>query len=161
MAKKIDPINKKNYGAVSANIIVADIKAAISFYTKAFGFEKRSIMTGPNRKPIHAELALRGTTLLLSPENPQRSNAKTMGGSPISLYLLVEDVDKVFAKAVKLGATASGAVQDMFWGDRSGTVVDPDGVSWMIATHTSEPTPEEMAKGMKAMMAQMSSASGA
>jgi len=135
-------------------MIVADIKAAVSFYQKAFGFEKRGIMTGPDGKPIHAELTLRGTTLMLGPEMPEMGgrSAKTLGGSPVTLYLLVEDVDKVVAKAVKLGATPKGPVMDMFWGDRSGTVVDPDGNSWMIGTHMAEPTPQEMKKAMKAMM---------
>ena len=70
MAKKIDPLNKKQYGAVSAMLTVSDITAAVAFYQKAFGFTKRGIMNGPDGKPIHAELTLRGTTLMLGPENP-------------------------------------------------------------------------------------------
>ena len=69
---KIDPLNKKQYGAVTAMLTVADIKAAASFYQKAFGFSNRGIMKGPDGKPMHAELALRGTTLMLGPENPDR-----------------------------------------------------------------------------------------
>ncbi len=153
MAKKIDPLNKKLYSAVSTMLIVNDIKAAMSFYQKALGFVKRGMMNGPDGKPIHAELTLRGTTLMLSPEMPQRNvrSAKTMGGSPVTLYLTAEDADKVVAKAVKLGATQQGPVMDMFWGDRCGTIVDPDGNTWMISTHVSEPTPQEMKKAMKAM----------
>jgi PhnB protein len=163
MAKKIDPLNKKTYGAVSAVLTVSDIKAAVSFYTKAFGFTKRSIMNGPDRKPMHATLTLRDTTLMLGPENVQRGNpsAKTLGGSPATLYLTTENADKMVAKAVKLGATVKMPVSDMFWGDRCGTILDPDGNSWMIATHISEPTPQEMAKAMKAMFAQASSAPAA
>jgi PhnB protein len=154
MPKKIDPLNKKNYGAVTVMLTVADVKAAVSFYQKAFGFAKRGIMNGPDGKPIHAELALRGTTLMLGPENPQHGarTAKSIGGSPAGLYLLAEDVDKVVAKAVKLGATPKGPVMDMFWGDRVGTIVDPDGISWMVATHKAEPTPAEMKKAMAEMM---------
>ena len=70
MAKKIDPLNKKQYGAVSAMLTVSDVTAALSFYQKAFGFSKRGIMNGPDGKPMHAELTLRGTTLMLRPENP-------------------------------------------------------------------------------------------
>ena len=156
MPKKIDPLNRKNYGAVSVNLNVADIKAAVSFYQKAFGFAKRGIMNGPDGKPIHAELTLRGTTLMLSPENPQRGarSAKTMGGSPVSLYLLTENADKTFAKALKLGATSVMPVTDMFWGDRSGTITDPEGNNWMIGTHIEEPTPQEMKKKMKQQMGQ-------
>src|SRR5450755_3621980 len=117
MPKKIDPLNRKQYGAVTAVLVVTDIKAAVRFYQKALGFAKRGIMNGPGGKPIHAELTLRGTTLMLGPEDPSRNarSAKTIGGSPATLYLTVEDVDKVFAKAVKLGATPIMPVADMFW----------------------------------------------
>ena len=156
MAKKIDPLNKKNYGAVSAMLSVSDVKAAVAFYQKAFGFAKRGVMNGPDGKPIHAELTLRGTTLMLGPENPARGmrSAKTVGASPASLFLYVENVDKTVAKAVGLGATIQGQVMDMFWGDRCGMVVDPDGYGWMVATHKAEPTTQEMKKKMAEQVAQ-------
>jgi uncharacterized glyoxalase superfamily protein PhnB len=154
MAKKIDPLNKKHYGAVTVALTVSDVKAAVGFYQKAFGFTKRAIMNGPDGKPMHAELTLRGTTLMLGPECPERGarTAKTLGGSPATLYVLVENADRVVAKAVKLGATAQGPVMDMFWGDRVGNVVDSDGNTWMVATHKAEPTPAEMKKAMAEMM---------
>jgi len=153
MAKKIDPLNKKQYGAVSTFLVVGDVKAAINFYQKAFGFEKRAVMNGPDGKIAHAELALRGNVIMLGPENPERGarTLKAIGGSPASLYLYAENADKVTAKAVKLGATAQGPVADMFWGDRCGTIIDPEGYLWMIATHKAEPTPAEMKKAMAAM----------
>jgi uncharacterized glyoxalase superfamily protein PhnB len=103
---------------------------------------------------MHAELTLRGTTLMLGPECPERGarTAKTLGGSPATLYVLVQNADRVVAKAVKLGATAQGPVMDMFWGDRVGNVVDSDGNTWMVATHKAEPTPAEMKKAMAEMM---------
>ncbi len=151
MAKKIDPLNKKQYGAVSAMLTVSDIPTAVSFYQKAFGFSKRAVMNGPDGKPIHAELTLRGTTLMLGPENPAlgKRTAKTIGASPASLFLYVEDVDKVVSKALSLGATSKGPVMDMFWGDRCGTIVDPDGYAWMVGTHKAEPTAKEMKKKMQ------------
>ena len=153
MPKKIDPLNKKRYGAVSAILTVNDVKAAVNFYQKAFGFTKRGIMNGPDGKPMHAELTLRDTTLMLSPEFPGFSrSAKTLGASPATLYLMTDSVDKVVAKAVKLGATAKGPVMDMFWGDRCGSVVDPEGYSWMIGTHIAEPTAQEMKKKMREQM---------
>jgi PhnB protein len=157
MAKKIDPLNKKQYGPITALLIVSDLKGAASFYQKAFGFAKRGIMNGPDGKPIHAELTLRNTTLMLGPENAERGarSAKTLGGSPVTLYLTTENVDKLVAKAVKLGATLNGPVMDMFWGDRCGNLVDPDGYAWMIATHMANPTPQEMKKKMNEMMKQM------
>jgi len=156
MAKKIDPLNKKQYGAVSAILTVSDIKAAVAFYQKAFGFAKRDIMNGPDGKPIHAELTLRGTTLMLGPENPAfgKRSAKTLGASPAGLFLYVEKVDNVVAKAVGLGATAQGQVMDMFWGDRCGTLVDPEGYTWMVGTHKAEPTSQEMKKKMAEQMGQ-------
>jgi len=151
MPKKIDPLNKKQYGAVTVMLTVTDLKAAVSFYQKAFGFEKRGIMNGPDGKPMHAELTLRGTTLMLGPETAGMGNAsaKALGASPVTLYILTEDVDKVIGKALKLGATPKMPPMDMFWGDRCGVVVDPNGYPWMVATHTAEPTPQEMSKAMK------------
>ena len=156
MPKKIDPLNKKNYGAVTAALCVSDMKAAATFYQKAFGFEKRGIMNGPGGKPVHAELVLRGTALMLGPEMPEMGArcARNAGASPTTLYLLVENVDKVVAKAVKLGATPLGPVADMFWGDRCGRLTDPEGYTWYIATHIAEPTPAEMKKKMAEEMKQ-------
>jgi PhnB protein len=155
MPKKIDPLNKKQYGAVTAMLTVVDVKAAAAFYQKALGFSKRGIMNGPDGKAVHAELTLRGTTIMLGPEMPQMGSrsAKSVGASPASLYLLTENADKVVAKAVKLGAEAKGPVMDMFWGDRCGTIIDPDGYMWMVATHLAELTPKEMNKRMKEQMA--------
>jgi PhnB protein len=161
MPKKIDPLNRKLYGAVTVMLTVNDIKAAAGFYQKAFGFAKRGIMNGPDGKPMHAELRLRDTTLMLGPECAERGmrTAKTIGGSPATLYLTSENVDKTVARAVSLGATAVGAVMDMFWGDRCGTIVDPDGYAWMVGTHIAEPTPQEMKKAMKKQAAGAATAS--
>ena len=155
MAKKIDPLNRKMYGAVTMMLTVGDVKAAATFYQKAFGFTRRGMMNGPDGKPMHAELRLRDTTLMLGPENAERGmrSAKTIGGSGASLYLLTENVDQTVARAVKLGGTAVGPVMAMFWGDRCGTIVDGDGYTWMVSSHVSEPTPQEMKKAMKAMAA--------
>ena len=121
------------------------------------GFSKRGIMNGPDGKPIHAGLTLRGATLMLGPENAAigKRTAKSVGASPAGLYLYVEDVDKVVGKATKLGATSQGPVMDMFWGDRCGTIVDPDGYTWMIGTHKAELTAKEMKQGMLEMIKTM------
>jgi PhnB protein len=134
---------------------VIDVKEAAACYVRAFGFVKRGIMNGPDGKAMHAELTLRGTTLMLGPEMAQMGSrsAKTVGASPTSLYLLTENADKTVAKALKLGASPKGPVMDMFWGDRCGAVVDPEGYIWMVATHMAEPTPKEMQQKMKEQMA--------
>ena len=163
MAKKIDPLNKKQYGAVTAMLTVSDVAAAAAFYQKAFGFTKRGMMNGPDGKPMHAELTLRGATLMLGPENAAlgKRSAKSLGASPASLFLYVEKVDKSVAKAVSLGASAKGPVMDMFWGDRCGTVVDPDGYTWMVGTHKAEPSAKEMKQKMQEQMRQQPAATAA
>src|SRR5438045_8261646 len=144
MPKKVDPLNKKLYGSVTAMLTVTDVKAAADFYQKAFGFAKRGIMNGPDGKAIHAELTLRGTTLMLGPEMPQMGSrsAKTIGASPTSLYLLTENAEKAAAKAIKPGPTAKGPGMDMIWGHRCRTVVDPKGSTRKAATHIARPTPQ-------------------
>jgi PhnB protein len=89
-----------------------------------------------------------------------KRTAKSVGASPAGLYLYVENVDKVVDKATKLGATSQGPVMDMFWGDRCGTIVDPDGYIWMIGTHRAEPTPKEMKQGMLEMMKEQPASAG-
>src|SRR5258706_11229570 len=103
MPKKIDKLNKKNYGAVTAALTVGDVKAALSFYQKAFGFTKRNLMNGPDGKPLHAELRLRDTSVMLGPELPQQGmrSPSTLGGTPVNLYLMVENSDKGFPQAGK------------------------------------------------------------
>jgi PhnB protein len=154
-ATKIDPLNRKQYGSVSPVLAVRDIRRAVDFYKNAFGFTVRNIMDGP-QGPIHAELRLRDTTLMLSPESREQHqfSATTIGNTPATLYILVDDVDSVFARAVASGAQVSMPVTDMFWGDRCGQLTDLDGNKWMIATHKAEPTEAEMAEAMRRMSQQ-------
>jgi len=154
-APKIDPLNRKNYGAVTPLLAVRDIRGAVEFYKSALGFTVRSVMNGPEG-PLHAELRLRDTTLMLSPESRQQHNfsAGTIGNTPATLYLLVDDVDNVFKRAVAAGAHVTMPVTDMFWGDRCGQISDPEGNKWMIATHKAEPTPAQMAEAMRRMSEQ-------
>src|SRR6266852_2299174 len=132
----------------------SDILAAVSFYQKAFGFSNRGLMNGADGKPIHAELTLRRTTLMLGPENASmdKRTAKSLGASPASLFLYAENVDKAVSKALSLGATGKGPVMDMFWGDRCGTIVDTDGYAWIVGTHKAEPTTKEMKAKMLEQM---------
>jgi PhnB protein len=133
-------------------LAVSDVRRAVDFYTTAFGFSVRGITDSPNG-PLHAELRLRDTTLMLSPESRQQGNlsANAIGNTPATLYILVDDVDGTFNKAVATGGKALMPVMDMFWGDRCGMLADPDGNKWMIATHKAEPTEAEMAEAMQQM----------
>ena len=154
-ARKVDPLNRKNYGAVTPMLTVRDIRKSVDFYRDAFGFTVRGIMDGPEG-PMHAELRLRDTTLMLSPESRQQHtfSASTIGNTPTTLYILVDDVDSVFNRAVAAGAQVTMPVMDMFWGDRCGQLSDPEGNKWMIATHKAEPTPAQMAEAMRRMSEQ-------
>ena len=155
---KIDPLNRKQYGALTPGLNVRDIRRAAEFYKNAFGFTVRSIMDTP-QGAVHAELRLRDSTLMLSPESRERNNlsANSIGNTPATLYLLVEDVDSVFNRAVAAGARVMMPVTDMFWGDRVGQLTDPEGHRWMIATHKAEPTEAEMAEAMRRMTQQQPS----
>jgi uncharacterized glyoxalase superfamily protein PhnB len=157
---KIDPLNRKNYGALTPMLAVSDVRQAVDFYRRAFGFSVRGIMDSP-QGAIHAELRLRDTTLMLSPESRQQNNlsANSIGNTPATLYILVDDVDSTFTSAVAAGAKVLMPVMDMFWGDRCATISDPDGNRWMIATHKAEPTEAEMAEAMKQMMQSSQAAS--
>ena len=151
---QIDPLNRKNYGAITAMLTVADVEKTYAFCQKAFGFEGKGLMPGPDGKPMHAELKLRDSVLMLGPECPERQgfSAKTLGNSPTTLYFYVEDVDKAAKQAADAGATLVQPPTDMFWGDRTAMLVDSEGNKWMIGTHKSEPTPAEMDAAMKKQM---------
>jgi uncharacterized glyoxalase superfamily protein PhnB len=155
---KIDPLNRRNYAAITSMLVVGDVKKAYEFCQKAFGFEGRGIMSGPDGNPMHAELKLRESVLMLGPESPERQaqSAKTLGNTPTTLYLYVEDVDQLTTQAVNAGATLIQPPADMFWGDRTALLVDPQGNKWMLATHKSDPTPEQMEAEMKKQFAQTS-----
>ena len=137
---------------------MTDVEKAYEFCQKAFGFEGRGVMRGPGGKPMHAELKLRDSVLMLGPEWPDKQgySAKSLGNTPTTLYLYVEDVDRLATQAVNAGAKLLQPPADMFWGDRTAVLVDPDGNKWMLATHKSEPTPEQMEAEMKKQLAQMS-----
>jgi len=161
MPKKIDPLNKKQYRAVTNMLTVTDVKTAAAFYQKALGFKKRGMMNGPDGKAMHAELVHRDSVIMLGPENPSMKGPKALGGVPSTLYLYVDNADKACARAVKAGATQVAPVMDQFWGDRAGILADPEGHVWMIATHKAEPTPADMRKAMKKMAAPASGGAAA
>jgi PhnB protein len=163
MPRKIDPLNKKLYGAVTAMLTVADVKAAAAFYQKVFGFAKRGIMNGPDGKAIHAELTLRGTTFNVGTGNAADGFQRRENNRRLADEFVSADGERrqAIAKALKLGAVPRGPVMDMFWGERCETVVDPEGYTWMIATHIAQPTPKEMQQKMKEQMASQQAARAA
>ena len=154
-SSKVDPLNRKQYTSVTPLLTVRDMHKAVNFYVDGLGFTLRGIMDSP-QGPMHAELRFRDTTLMLSPESrEQRSfSANTIGNTPVTLYLLVEDVDDVFQKAVDAGGKVAMPVMDQFWGDRSGMIADPEGNKWMIATHKADYTEAQMMEAMRKMAPQ-------
>ena len=149
---KIDPLNRKEYRSVTPMLSVANVRRAMDFYTNVFGFKVHQVMDGP-QGPLHAELKLRDTTLMLSPESRQQNSlsAISIGNTPVTLYVLVEDVDNVFNTAAAAGGKVLMPVMDMFWGDRCGMIADPEGNKWMIATQKAAPSEAEMAEAIRQM----------
>ncbi len=133
-----------------------DTCKAIDFYKKAFSATEKFVVPSPDGKGImHAQLVIGDSTIMIGDEQVEHGckSAETLGGSPIGLYVYVQDVDAWFKKALAAGGAVRMPVQDMFWGDRVGTIQDPFGYSWTIATHIADLSPEEMERGREAMMA--------
>jgi PhnB protein len=146
------------YNTVSPYLAVDDAEKAIEYYKKAFGAEETVRMNGPDGRIGHAELKIGDSHLMLSDPFPQSSTKPPteLGGTSVSIFMYVEDVDAVVQKAVDQGATVTMEVEDQFWGDRFGSITDPFGHNWSIATHVEDLTPEEIEERGKAAMAAMS-----
>ena len=147
----------EGYHSVSPYLAVDDAAKAIDFYKQAFGAEEQVRMHGPDGKIGHAELQVGDSKVMLSDPFPQASTKppKELGGTTASVFMYVEDVDAVVKRAVDAGATVTMEVADQFWGDRFGSITDPFGHSWAIATHVEDLTPEEIEERGKAAMAGM------
>jgi len=148
----------EGFHSVTPTIMFKDARRAIEFYKRAFGATERFAMPGPDGKGVmHAELMIGDSIIMMGEENPHEpcKSAETMGGSPVNFYIYLENVDDAFQKALEAGAETKMPVQDMFWGDRVGTVQDPFGYSWSLATHTKDLTPQELQKSAEAAFAQM------
>ena len=147
----------EGYHTVTPYLAVDDAAKAIEFYKRAFGAKERVRMEAPGGKIGHAELEIGDSILMLSDTFPQATTKppKELGGTSASVFMYAEDVDEVVRQAVDAGATVTMEVADQFWGDRFGTVSDPFGHSWSIATHVEDLTPEEIAERAKQAMAAM------
>lgn len=136
------------YPQVTPYLYIDGAAAAIEFYSKVFGAKERMRMPAPDGKIGHAELQIGDSVIMLADEYPEMDvrGPKAVGGTPVTISVYVEDVDSVFDRAVKEGAKALRAVEDQFYGDRSGQFEDPFGHRWSVATHVEDVSPEEMAK---------------
>lgn len=153
MASAVKPI-PDGYHSVTPYLSVKGAAEAIDYYKTAFGATELFRMEHEG-KVGHAEIKIGDSPIMLADEYPNMGfvSPKTLGGSPVGIMIYVEDVDTIFKQAIAAGGIEKKAVQDQFYGDRSGTLTDPFGHVWTVATHKEDVTPEEMDKRMAAAKA--------
>jgi PhnB protein len=147
MANKVKPI-PDGYHTATPYLIVNGGARAIDFYRQAFGAKEIMRMPGPNGRVGHAEIKIGDSHIMLADESPEMGarSPKTIGGTPVSIMLYVEDVDRMFKQAVDAGGKSVRPVEDQFYGDRMGSLEDPFGHMWHIATHKEDLSLEEIKK---------------
>ena len=149
MAKAKSPI-PEGYHTVTPQLTLDNAAQAIDWYKKALGADEVSRFAGPDGKIMHADLRIGNSHFMVNDAMMGAKGAKAMGGSPASFWIYVDDCDSLFKRAVDAGGKVDsggmGQMQDQFWGDRSGTVVDPQGYKWTIATRKEDLSREEMKK---------------
>lgn len=139
----------EGHHTLTPHLVVKGASEAIEFYKKAFSAREVGKLAGPDGKSImHADLLIGDSHIFLVDEFPHMNcrGPQTIGGTPVTIHMYVEDVDAAFDKAVKAGAQITMPVSDMFWGDRYGVLADPFGHAWSIASHKEDLTPEEIGK---------------
>ncbi len=143
----------EGYHTVTPYLIVSGGAKAIEFYKRALGATERLRLEGPDGKIGHAEIEIGDSVIMLADEFPEMGakSPPSIGGTPVGICLYVENADARFEQAVKAGAKIERPLQNQFYGDRSGTVVDPFGHKWTIATHIEDVPPEEINRRMAAM----------
>jgi PhnB protein len=138
------------YHSVTPYLVCRGAARAIDYYKKVFGAEELMRMPAPGDRVGHAELRIGDSVVMLADEHPEMGarSPETVGGTPVSLMVYVADVDAVYKKAIAGGARENRPLADQFYGDRSGTITDPFGHQWTIATHIEDVSPEEMERRM-------------
>ena len=149
MAKAKSAIPEGHH-TVTPQLTLDNAAQAIDWYKKALGAEEVSRAVGPDGKIMHAELKIGDSRIMMNDAMMGGRGPKAIGGSPASFWLYVEDCDSLFNRAITAGGQIAhgdmGKMQDQFWGDRSGSVIDPHGYTWTIATRKEDLTPDEMKK---------------
>jgi PhnB protein len=140
------------YHSVTPYLIIDGASKAIDFYKHAFEAEELLRMPGPDGKVAHAEIKIGDSPVMMADAGEEHRSPKAFGGTPVSLMIYVEDVDRIFRQALAAGATQQRPVVNQFYGDRSGTLVDPFGHIWTIATHVEDVSMEEINRRMAKMM---------
>jgi len=139
--------------SVTPHLVCAGAADAIEFYKKAFGAVEVTRLPGPQGKLMHAMIRIGDSAVMLVDENPEWGmlGPKSLKGSPVTIHLYVEDADAFAARAVKAGARITMPIEDAFWGDRYGKLVDPFGHHWSVGTHLRDVSMEEMQQAMRQM----------
>jgi PhnB protein len=152
----------EGYRTATPYLIVKGAAEAIEFYKRAFGATEMLRMADPQGKVGHAEIKIGDSVIMLADEHPAMGyrGPRSLGGSSVSILLYLEDVDGVFERAVKAGAKAQRPVVNQFYGDRSGTLEDPFGHVWTVATHVEDVPPEELQRRAQAAMKSASASAG-
>lgn len=147
MTSKVNPI-PEGYHSITPYLIIREAAKAIEFYKQSFGATEVMRMPAPGGKIGHAEIQIGDSRIMLADEAPEMGHRspQTLGGSPVSIMIYLADVDAVVGRAVAAGAKLVRPIQDQFYGDRSGSLEDPFGHSWHVATHIEDVPPEEMEK---------------
>lgn len=154
MSASVNPI-PEGFHSVTPYLSIKGAAEAIEFYKKAFNAQERFRMLGPEGKIGHAEIFIGNSIIMMADEHPQCGSVspKTLNGSPVGFAVYVENADATFHQAIAAGATEVEPLQDKFYGDRSGTVLDPFGYKWSLMTHQEDVSPEEIDRRFKAEMA--------
>jgi PhnB protein len=155
MPRKVNPI-PQGYHTVTPSIVVRGAEKALDFYRKAFNAEETLRMPGPDGKIIHAEFRIGDSVMMLGEEMPAMGgkSPQSLGGSPVSFFIYLENVDEAWQRAINAGAKQVMPLADMFWGDRAGCVDDPFGHHWWLAQHVADLTPEEIKRGQEEFFSQ-------
>jgi uncharacterized glyoxalase superfamily protein PhnB len=160
MAKTANPI-PQGYSTVTPVLTLEDTRKAIDWYKQALNAEEQSVSVGPDGKVMHASIRIGNSYLMLHDEMMDGAKGpRTLGGSPVALWLYVDDCDAVFKRAVDAGAVAKVPVSDQFWGDRWGAFTDPFGLAWSVATHKEDLTKEEIESRQSEFFAEMAGKTG-
>ena len=158
MAKAKSPI-PEGFHTVTPQLVLDNAAQAIDWYKKALGAEEVSRATGPDGKILHADLKIGNSHIMMNDAMGGAKGPKALGGSPMSLWVYVDNADALFNRAVAAGGQVApgpmGQIADQFWGDRCGTLNDPHGYRWTIATRKEDLTPQEMKQRQDEWMKKM------
>ena len=148
---KVTPI-PAGYHSVTPYLVLEGAAKAIEFYKQAFDAKELMRMPAPEDKIAHAEIKIGDSPVMLADASDEFKGPRAFGGTPVSLMIYVEDVDRIFGQALAAGAVQLRPLADQFYGDRTGTLADPFGHVWTVATHVEDVSPEEMNRRMAKMM---------